>query len=138
MARRSAKAGPARSRRRPDPSTRLSPNQAISIMYESNIVGGAGTLDIAMQLVNPSDGQNWTGVAWFNTGQASDSRFIDFNGTVHPLAFNFVDASGYLEYTQLTGLPAGNGLVLLSPMDPAVRSPFGDWIDGHYKQVTIS
>ena len=138
MARRSTKAGPARSRRRPDPASRLSPSQSLSIMYESSILAGSGTLDIAMQLVNPSDGQNWTGVAWINTGQASDSKFIDVNGTVHPLAFDIVDPSGYVEYTQLTGLPAGGGLVLLSPLDPAVRSVFGDWIGGFYKDVTIN
>ena len=127
---RNYKTGPARSRRRADPSNQVQPGQSVCPLIDGGIVPGAGTLTIGVEVTNPATGESWSGVPWYKTNLPSTSFFIDVNGTRHPLVVDTVSAFGIISFVQLTGLPAGTGYLVITPLDPAIRNEAAAWIGG--------
>lgn len=135
---RSAKAGPARSRRRPDPSYNTNPSQVIGVYSETFVTPGAGTLDIVLQIIDPTNGNNWTGADWVQTGRPTNAKVVDINGVVHEMTILAVGASGSVVFDTVTGLPAGIAIFLVTPLDAAVRAVDGAWTGGYYGRYLIT
>ena len=128
MARRSTKAGPARSRRRPDPAFRKQPGQVIMPLEVSNITFGTGTVDVEVQALNPTTGGPWNGADAYKTERPSNGYIIDSTGTKNKMTIASVDADGYTVFNQVTEVAAGGAIVILPGLDPAVRTQEGGFI----------
>ena len=128
MARRSTKAGPARSRRRPDPSLLKEPGQVIMPLEVSNITFGTGTVDVEVQALNPTTGGPWDGADAYKTQRPSNAYIIDSTGTQYPMTVSSVDTDGFTIFNQVTGVAAGGAIVILPGLDPAIRTQEGGFI----------
>ena len=138
MARRSTKAGPARSRRRPDPSTRKNPSQAIAPINVLVINTGPGGIAVNVEIKSPIDGTDWVGTEWNSTNVLSTAFFVDSAGTQHPLVLTGDPGPSGYAYDILAGLPAGNGTVVIPALDAAIRSKFGDWIGSGWQPHSVT
>lgn len=138
MARRSTKAGPARSRRRPDPSTRLQPFQALALPYDFASSAGVGTVDVLLALNDPTTGLAWAAADWALTGNPSNAYVIDSGGTFHSLTAASISTNGDIVFDQLTGIPAGVAHVIIPGIDPAFSTPVSDRIGTLWLSLTVT
>ena len=138
MATRNYKAGPRRSRRRPDPSTIVKPGESIAITDNGASFGGSGTADIDIVSIDPTTGTDWAGADFVNTGVPSKSYAKDQDDVIHPLVASAVLPNGQIQFQQLTGLPVGVLNVFITPLDPAFRTTDGGYLSGAYFTVNIT
>ena len=137
MARRSTKAGPARSRRRPDPATLLNPSQPIGLLIESNASPGTGSLQYTVSIVATIQEDPPPNDFYSLTDEPSNAKFLDSLGNVHPMTAADVDTAGEVTYEITSGLPSGSGTVWMPGLDPAVRGKDGSWLGTFLGYVTI-
>jgi len=137
MARRSTKAGPARSRRRPDPSTRLQPAQTLAIPVYVSSGGSPGVVFLNVQLYSPADGQAWSGADWVQTGSPSNAYFIDSTGARIAMELTSETTGNILDYRTTGTNATGNGVLVMPGLDPAVRTDVGDQVGTFLFNVTV-
>lgn len=135
---RNYKTGPARSRRRPDPSSRVLPGQTVAPLEAVTIDTGAGQVAFNVTIHNPTNGEDWDGAEWVNTNLPSRAFFIDSASTVHPLSVTGQPGGSGFALGELTGLPAGVGQFIIPGGDPSVRSIYGDWIGTLWAEHTVT
>ena len=128
MARRSTKAGPARSRRRPDPSSSFHPGQ---LVYPLNTVipsGGAGTAKLDCYAFDPTTGTEAESDEFDLTGAPTTMRFIKDTGETFVPNATYNTGTGLITFEVASGLPPGNYVLTSSTLDPVIRNRNGGWL----------
>lgn len=138
MARRSAKAGPARSRRRPDPSARWQPGIVVYPLFADEINPGAGSLEVTLGILSTPTGNNVLEDTMVATGEPTNIVFRDNTGVFYsPDSFVLNDGQT-ITLNWASGLPAGTGAVIAAFGDQAVRGVKGEFVGTLVAQAAIT
>lgn len=135
---RSSKAGPARSRRRPDPGTVIKQAELLAPLRESSATPGAGSLSLELLLINPASPNQTIANVFYETGLATKIVLIDVNGDRHTPVITGNYALGSFTLDWASGLPAGFASVTVNAREPAIRGKKGEWLGTFSGTYTIT
>lgn len=134
---RSAKAGPARSRRRPDPSSRYNLGQLVTPVQQVTDGSGAGVASITVIYADPTTGQGYLGSQLQETGEATTVRLVNIAGDVFTPTIAIDPTAGEVTY-EASGLVADSYAFVSNGLDPAVRYANYGWTGTLYQAVTVT
>lgn len=125
---RSSKAGPARSRRRPDPSTLFKTSEIMLPSTVGEQLGGGGAYTVKLPIVTDVVGTPVPNGQLFITGQTTGIIIRDFFGTEVSPVCTVVDNGTTLFCSVAGGLASGVGLLWIPSKDQTARGINGEWI----------
>jgi hypothetical protein len=108
-------------------------------LIDAGIAGGAGDLEVLLDVVDPTNGQPWTGADWNLVGSLTDTYVVPLGGgTKIPLVVNSMSTAGSIEFVILTGLAAGVYTIVVGGRELGIRTNAGDWLGTFAANATVS
>ena len=135
---RNYKTGPARSRRRPDPSNTASVNAVVFPLGNIAITPGAGSLQIVAFAFNALTGTEIDPENIQATGKASAMRFVNTSGAIFTPTASYNNLSGQMTWAITSGLPADDYVASLPSLEQAIRGVNGEFIGTLFQTATVT